>query len=46
MRPDRQTLIRQLFDDYIALYSTRDERLIARLSTQFSGYASRSDRLP
>lgn len=45
MRPDRQTLIRQLFDDYIALYSTRDERLIARLSTQFSGYASRSDRL-
>ncbi len=45
MRPDRQPLIRQLFDDYIALYSTRDERLIARLSTQFSGYASRSDRL-
>ncbi len=45
MRPDRQPLIRQLFDEYIALYSTRDELLIARLSTQFSGYASRSDRL-
>jgi len=45
MRPDRQPLIRQLFNDYIALYSTRDERLIGRLSTQFSGYASRSDRL-
>lgn len=45
MRPDRQPLIRQLFDDYITLYSTRDERLIGRLSTQFSGYASRSDRL-
>lgn len=45
MRLDRQPLIRQLFDDYIALYSTRDEHLIARLSTEFSGYASRSDRL-
>lgn len=38
MPAQRQHLIRSLFDDYIAMYSQRDERLLDRFSENFSGY--------
>ena len=38
MRPDREDLIRSLFDEYIEMYASRDDRLTARFSHDFSGY--------
>ena len=43
--PDRQTLIRALFDDYMKMYATRDARLTERFSENFSGYAGGGHRL-
>lgn len=34
-----------LFDEYIDMYSSRDERLLSRFSDNFSGYAGSSDIL-
>ncbi|WP_320152133.1 diguanylate cyclase domain-containing protein [uncultured Tolumonas sp.] len=45
MHPERQHLIRSLFDEYIDMYSSRDERLLSRFSDNFSGYAGSSDIL-
>jgi diguanylate cyclase (GGDEF)-like protein len=45
MRPDRQRFIRFLFDEYIEMYATRDDRLADRFSDNFSGYAGASDVL-
>ncbi len=39
MSSDRERLIRALFDEYIEMYAARDERLTARFSKDFSGYA-------
>ena len=39
MDPDRQRLIRTLFEEYIEMYASRDERLTTRFSENFSGYA-------
>ena len=41
----RKQLIRSLFDEYIEMYASRDERLISRFSDNFSGYAGSSDVL-
>lgn len=38
MRPTRQRLIRSLFDEYIKMYSSRDDRLTTHFSENFSGY--------
>lgn len=38
MRPTRQRLIRSLFDEYIKMYASRDDRLTAHFSENFSGY--------
>ncbi len=38
MHPDRQRKIRELFDEYIEMYATRDDRLTERFSENFSGY--------
>jgi len=35
---DRQQLIRSLFDQYIEMYASRDDRLTERFSENFSGY--------
>lgn len=43
--PDRQAMIRQLLDEYIEMYASRDEQLTARFSENFSGYAGSSDAL-
>ena len=45
MKPERQQLIRSLFDEYIEMYASRDPRLIDRFSVNFSGYAGSSDVL-
>jgi diguanylate cyclase (GGDEF)-like protein len=45
MSAERQHLIRALFDEYIALYAARDDRLTARFSDNFSGYTGGGDRL-
>jgi diguanylate cyclase (GGDEF)-like protein len=45
MSPERENLIRALFDEYIEMYASRDDRLTARFSENFSGYAGSSDRL-
>ncbi|WP_306607690.1 ATP-binding protein [Azonexus sp.] len=45
MHPERQRLIRSLFDEYIEMYASRDERLTTRFSRNFSGYAGSSDQL-
>lgn len=45
MPHERQHLIRSLFDEYIDMYSSRDERLLSRFSDNFSGYAGSSDIL-
>ena len=37
-RPERQRLIRSLFNEYIEMYVARDDRLTARFSENFSGY--------
>lgn len=43
MLSERSSLIRALFDEYLALYSGRDERLFARFSADFSGYVGSSE---
>ena len=45
MQAERQHLIRTLFDEYIEMYASRDERLTTRFSENFSGYAGSSDQL-
>jgi len=45
MRPERQQLIRSLFDEYIEMYASRDDRLTARFSKNFSGYTGGGDFL-
>ena len=45
MQPDRQQLIHSLFDEYIEMYASRDDRLTRRFSENFSGYAGSSDQL-
>lgn len=43
MKPSRKKLIRSLFEDYIKMYTSRDERLIAHFSDNFSGYTGGGD---
>jgi diguanylate cyclase (GGDEF)-like protein len=38
MDAERQRLIRSLFDEYIEMYASRDDRLTTRFSDNFSGY--------
>ena len=45
MHQDRQRKIRKLFDDYIEMYSARDDRLTARFSQSFTGYSGSDSRL-
>jgi diguanylate cyclase (GGDEF)-like protein len=45
MRSERQLLIRALFDEYIEMYASRDDRLTARFSDDFSGYTGGGDFL-
>lgn len=45
MQTERQRHIRSLFDEYIEMYASRDERLTTRFSQNFSGYAGSSDQL-
>ena len=45
MHPDRQRKIRELFDEYIAMYAGRDDRLTARFSQNFSGYPGSGSQL-
>lgn len=45
MTPERQRLIRLLFDEYIEMYAARDPRLIGRFSKNFSGFSGSSDKL-
>ena len=41
----RESLIRSLFDEYIELYSRRDDRLTTRFSENFTGYTGGGDFL-
>ena len=45
MTRERQQLIRSLFDEYIEMYSSRDDRLTTRFSKNFCGFAGSSDVL-
>ena len=45
MLAERKKLIQSLFDEYIEMYASRDQRLAARFSQNFSGYAGSSDQL-
>ena len=45
LKSDRLSKIRSLFDDYIAQYAMRDDRLTARFSDNFSGYTGGGDVL-
>jgi diguanylate cyclase (GGDEF)-like protein len=45
MRRERQQLIRSLFDEYIQMYASRDDRLAGRFSENFSGYTGGGDFL-
>ncbi len=45
MSPERQRLIRLLFEEYIELYAARDARLLERFSEDFSGFSGSGDRL-
>ena len=45
MNPDRQRQILSLFDEYIEMYASRDERLTARFSDDFTGYTGGGDFL-
>jgi len=45
VRPERQQLVRSLFDEYIEMYAARDDRLTARFSENFSGYTGSGDFL-
>ncbi|MDD4881509.1 MAG: diguanylate cyclase [Gallionellaceae bacterium] len=38
MHPDRHRKIRSLFDEYIEMYASRDDRLVTHFSENFSGY--------
>ena len=42
---NRQALIRSLFDEYIELYASRDDRLTERFSANFTGYTGGGDVL-
>lgn len=42
---DRQAKIRALFDDYIELYASRDDRLTTLFSDNFSGFTGGGDTL-
>ncbi|MEL4249242.1 hypothetical protein [Shewanella xiamenensis] len=39
MRQRRLQLMQSLFDEYIEMYAARDDKLTARFSDTFSGYA-------
>lgn len=43
--PERERLIRALFDDYIEMYAGRDDRLTTHFSDNFSGYTGGGDFL-
>ncbi len=45
MRAERHRLIRSLFEEYIEMYASRDDRLTSHFSDNFSGYAGSSDIL-
>ena len=45
MSPERQRLIRLLFEEYIELYAARDTRLFTRFSENFGGFTGSSDQL-
>ena len=45
MDPGDQQAIRQLLDDYLRMYATRDERLITSFSEDFSGFTGGGDFL-
>ncbi len=45
MQPNRHRKIRALFDEYIELYASRDDRLTTRFSENFSGYTGGGDFL-
>ena len=45
MDPRTHEQIRQLFDDYLRMYSTRDDRLTAHFSDDFSGFTGGGDFL-
>jgi diguanylate cyclase (GGDEF)-like protein len=45
MRHKRLELIRSLFDEYIEMYASRDDRLITRFSDDFSGLTGSGDFL-
>jgi diguanylate cyclase (GGDEF)-like protein len=45
MRPERQELIRSLFNEYIEMYASRDDRLTERFSEDFSGFTGSGDLL-
>lgn len=45
MKPDRQQTIRALFDEYIGMYATRDDRLTRRFSKNFTGLTGSWERL-
>jgi len=45
LRSDRLATIQALFDDYMAQYATRDDRLTTRFSANFSGYSGGGDVL-
>lgn len=45
MPSDRHSLIRALFDEYIEMYASRDDRLTQHFSENFSGYTGGGDFL-
>jgi PAS domain S-box-containing protein len=45
MLRNREHLIRSLFDEYIEMYASRDDRLTERFSEDFSGYTGGGDFL-
>lgn len=44
-RENREPLIRALFEEYIEMYASRDDRLTSRFSKDFSGYTGGGDFL-
>lgn len=45
IRPDRQQLIRGLFDEYIEMYAGRDDNLTGHFSENFTGFTGGGDFL-
>lgn len=45
MLRERERLIRSLFDDYIEMYASRDDRLTTRFSEDFRGYTGSANFL-